>query len=194
MRRALVTVAMTAACASTPTFHTPVDPSALRPGEGRVAVTVRSSGATQHVAPVPEGTAATQGMDVTPWCDTPCTLHLAPGPWTLWAGAPSVRDSVSALRVAERPLAVVLHAPERRRWERGRNLVVGGAGLAALGVIFVGFSPLEITGGSPTGPETVAVGLGLGAIGGALLWWGLREMRAEPAGAASIDVTPPRAE
>lgn len=59
---------------------------------------------------------------------------------------------------------------------------MGGVGLSVLALIFVGFSPLEVSGGSPTGPETIAVGVGLGAIGVTLSVLGLRSMSAYPTG------------
>ncbi len=185
MRVALVAVALTA-CASTPRVSSPRDPAALRAGDGRIPVRVTSSGATQNVAVVPAGTRASQGMIVDAWCQTPCTLHLAPGAHALYTGAPTVRDAITPLTLGERSLAVQMRAPTRAHWERGRNLAVGGAGLAALGVIFVAFSPLEVSGGSPTGPETIAVGVGLGALGATLIAVGLRVMGSEPAGAAEV--------
>ncbi|MFO0648211.1 MAG: hypothetical protein U0326_18375 [Polyangiales bacterium] len=182
MRALVLTAALSVACASTPRIHTSPDPAAMRAGDGRVALTVASSGATQNVSLVPVGTEATQGMIVDPWCQTPCTLHLRPGEYSLYSGAPAVRDAVTTVRLGDAPHALTLRAPERRGWERGRNLLVGGVGLSVLALIFVGFSPLEVSGGSPTGPETIAVGVGLGAIGVTLSVLGLRAMSAYPTG------------
>jgi hypothetical protein len=175
-------MALSMACASTPQVHTSPGADVMRAGEGRVALRVVSSGAAQNVAIVPPDTEVSQGMIVNPWCQTPCTLHLPPGDYALYSGAPAVRDAVTPLRVGAAPVDLRLRAPERRGWERGRNLVVGGAGLAVIALIFVGFSPLEVSGGSPTGPETIAVGVGLGAIGATLTVLGFRAMRAYPTG------------
>lgn len=174
-------------CASRVTVRRPADPSSLRAGEGRVAVTVRSREDALNVALVPRGTEAQQGMSVTPWCQTPCALYLTPGDYALYTGSPRVRDAVSPLRVASDPLAVTARAASRAGWERGRNLLVGGAGLVAVGGIFLAFSPLEVTGGSPTGVETIVVGAAVGALGAALIALGARLMSAESTG---VEVAP----
>jgi hypothetical protein len=72
-------------------------------------------------------------------------------------------------------------AAQRAQWESGRNLLVGGVGLATVAAIFLGFSPLEVEGGSPTGTETIAVGASLGVGSAVLILLGLRAMdRATP--------------
>lgn len=182
--RALAVTALVATlgCASTPHITSPLDPSVMRASEGRVALRVTSSGAMQNVSLVPDGTEASQGMVVDTWCQTPCTLHLSPGEYTVYTGAPAVRDAVTRVTVRDAPVDLRMRAPERREWERGRNLLVGGVGLAAIALIFVALSPLEVSGGSPTGPETIAVGVGLGAIGATLSIFGLRSMRGYPTG------------
>lgn len=190
--RALAVTALIASlgCASTPRVVSPVDPAAMRASEGRVALRVTSSGAMQNVSLVPADTQATQGMVVDPWCQTPCTLHLSRGEYTVYTGAPLVRDAVTRVTVRDAPIDLRMRAPERRGWERGRNLLVGGAGLAAIALIFVALSPLEVAGGSPTGPETIAVGVGLGAIGATLSILGLRSMRGSPTGPDPSPRTP----
>lgn len=192
MRRAGValSVALTA-CASAPRLRAPVDPAAMRPGDGRVAVRVEAAGGAQGVAVVPRGTAAAQGLGPDPWCTTPCTLHLAQGDHLLWTGSPSAMDAVTRVRVGPHPLRVGVRASSRGSWERGRNLLVGGAGFAVLSVIFLAFSPLEVTGGSPTGVETIIVGAGLAGVGTALIVFGLRGMRAEHPGADVEDAPGP---
>lgn len=188
MRRRLAAVLLsTLGCASVQRLDVAVDPQALRAGDGRVAVRVESPGGAQRVTVVPRGTEVTQRREVTPWCTTPCTLHLPPGEHTLWTGAPAVLDAVSTVRVTDRTTRVELRAPSRPRWERGRNVLVGAIGLTVLGGIFMAFSPLEVTGGSPTGPETIAVGATLSATGTALIVYGLRTMQSEAAGVARVE-------
>lgn len=184
MRRAVIAVAsVLAACGPSPRLRAPVDPTVMRAGEGRVAVRVESSGGAQGVAVVPRGTPASQGGGTDPWCTTPCTLHLAAGDHLLWTGSPASLDAVTRVRVGPHPLRVGVRASSRALWERGRNLLVGGIGLAVLGGIFAAFSPLEVTGGSPTGWETVAVGAGLAGVGTTLIVFGLRGMDAQHPGA-----------
>lgn len=186
MRAAALVLALTG-CASAQRVHAPVDPLALRPSEGRVAVRVTSAGAPLNLAVVPARTTASQRMVVDAWCQTPCTLHLPPGEHALYTGSPAALDAVSPLRVGERAMAVVAQAPSRARWEGGRNLLVGGVGIAAVAGIFLVFSPLEVEGGSPTGAETIAVGATLGVASAVLIVLGLRAMGRERAGVA---VTP----
>lgn len=181
MRLALA-LSLLLGCASRVTVRDPADPASLRQGEGRVAVTVRSRGSVQNVAVVPRGTETQQGMSVTPWCQTPCSLYLPSGDYALYTGSPRVRDAVSPLRVSADPLTVTARAPSRASWERGRNLLVGGVGLAVVGGIFLAFSPLEVTGGSPTGVETIVVGASVSALGAALIAVGARVMGAERTG------------
>lgn len=128
-------------------------------------------------------TRAEQGMAVDTWCQTPCALYLRPGEHVVWTGAPSVMDAVTRVRVGEAALTLRVRAPLRSDWQRGRNVLVGGVGLASVAGIFLAFSPLEVTGGSPTGPETIAVGAAVGAIGAALIVYGLRVMGAQRPGA-----------
>ncbi len=179
------------ACAAAPRMRAPVDSIALRAGHGRVAVRVESTGAAQGVSVVAPRTTASQNRGPDPWCTTPCTLHLAPGEHTLWTGAPAVLDAVTTVRVGANPLQVRMRAASRSQWERGRNLLVGGAGLAVVGGIFVAFSPLEVTGGSPTGPETIAVGVSLAAVGAVLAVLGVRGMNAQRPGADAVLDAPP---
>lgn len=187
MRRAGVALAAAlTACASAPRLRAPVDPTALRAGDGRVAVRVEATGAAQGVTVVPTGTRVAQGRGPDPWCTTPCTLHLAPGEHALWTGSGMALDAVTRVQVGPRPVEVHLRTASRPQWERGRNLLVGGVGLAVVGGIFVAFSPLEVAGGSPTGPETIAVGVGVAAIGAALIVLGVRGMRAQRAGADAV--------
>ncbi len=186
MRVALALGVTLCACASAPRVLTPVDASALRPGEGRAALRVESLGARQNVAAVDTATSAEQGMVVDTWCQTPCTLYLRPGEHGVWTGAPSVMDAVTRVRVGDTPLTLRVRAPLRNDWQRGRNVLVGGVGLATVAGIFLAFSPLEVTGGSPTGPETIAVGAAVGALGAALIVYGLRVMSAQRPGAEII--------
>lgn len=187
MRRAAALCLSLAACASAQRVPSPVDPAALRPAPGRVAVRVTSAGPVQNVALVLPRTEATQRMVVDAWCQTPCTLFLPPGEHALYTGSPAVLDAVSRIRVGDRAAEVAALAPSRARWEAGRNLLVGGVGLAALGGIFLAFSPLEVEGGSPTGAETIAVGAAVGVGSALLIALGLRAMGRERAGAT---VTP----
>ncbi|MBI5514589.1 MAG: hypothetical protein HY909_12515 [Deltaproteobacteria bacterium] len=172
-----------AGCGAPYTLQAPLDPSALRAGDGRVAVRVRSEGARQDLALVPEGSPVEQGMTAPePWCQTPCTLFLRPGRYGLYSGAPTVLHAVSPLTVTEAPAERVLRAPPRARFEASRNLLVGAVGLTVVGGIFLVFSPLEVAGASPTGPETIATGVALVALGVAGAVYALGLLRALPRG------------
>lgn len=186
MRIVLAGCVTLCACASAPRVLAPVDASAFRPGEGRSAVRVESLGTRQNVAVVDAATRAEQGMVVDTWCQTPCTLHLRPGEHGLWTGAPSVMDAVTRVRVVGAPVSLRVRAPLRGEWQRGRNVLVGGIGLATIAGIYLAFSPLEVTGGSPTGPETIAVGAAVGALGAALIVYGLRVMGTQRPGAEIV--------
>lgn len=177
------------ACAAAPRTRAPVDPTALHASGERIAVRIEATGAVQGVAVVPEGTTASQNLGPDPWCTTPCTLHLTPGAHTLWTGAPAVLDAVTPLRVGARPITVRVRSAARPPWERGRNLLVGGIGMATVGAIFVAFSPLEVAGGSPTGPETIGVGVGLAVVGAVLMVLGVRGMNAQRPGIALLQET-----
>ena len=187
MKRALaLTMALATACAGPLRVAAPVDRGALRPSAGRTAVRVRAPrGAVQHVAVVPASTALEQGMVVDPpWCDTPCTLYLAPGRYTLWTGAPTILDALTPVDVRDRPLAVGLRAASRTRLTTARASLIGGVGLVVVGGIFVASSPLQVTGGAPDAAATIAVGVGLAAVGAAFIVWATRAL-------ATVDRTPP---
>lgn len=189
MRSLIALTVVLLGCASRVVVRAPVDSSALREAPGRTVVTVRSTGDVQNVSVVSPETDTQQNMSVTPWCQTPCRLFLSPGTYRLYTGSPTVRDAVTTLRVADVPVRVTARAASRAGWERGRNLVVGGVGMALLAGIFVGFSPLEITGGSPTGVETIVVGSALGVLSALLIAVGARFMNVE---STRVTVSPVR--
>jgi hypothetical protein len=176
MKRLAITITVLCACASTPRVVSPVDLRTLQPHDDSVAVRIESQGPVQNLAVVPSRSEASQGMLVDTWCQTPCTLYLGRGEHTLWTGAPTVMDAVTTVTVRDQPMVLHTRAPLRAEWQRGRNLLVGGVGLATVAGIFLAFSPLEVTGGSPTGTETIVVGLGVGVLSAALMVFGLRVM------------------
>ena len=93
---------------------------------------------------------------------------------------PGASGAVARLTPAQRARSVA-------NYNRGRVVLAGGAGLVVVGGIFLAFSPLEVVGGSPTGPETIATGIGIAALGTALVIYGARVMAGER---ARVDVTP----
>jgi hypothetical protein len=171
-----------AGCGAPYALRASVDPSALRAGDGRVPVRVRSEGPRQNLALVPEGSRVEQGMEPpAPWCQTPCTLFLRPGRHALYSGAPTVLHAVTTLEVSG-PREATLRAPARGRFEAARNVLVGAVGLTVVGGIFLVFSPLEVAGASPTGPETIATGVALVALGAAAMVYASGLLRALPTG------------
>lgn len=167
------------------------------PGDGRVAVTVRSAGAPLNVVverrlPRAPADAPARGVVLgAARCVTPCTLYVPPGTLRLRANGPGVRGTDEDVEIPAEGAALRVRAGRAALHNVGIGLVAAG-GTAILATMFVALADQGIFSGTRRGaldlePPAIVGAIGAGA---ALLAAGIPLMLAHRNGVSRVALAP----